>query len=98
MCKSLQRSIISSFSSSPLSGLSVVMPPAPLAMNYALFHSIYLFITVSFKIKMNLKLALASTSLVSQQTWESAEVARQEGSLSKMDFVAALFQTLQVIE
>lgn len=72
------RSIISSFSSTPLSGLSVVMPPASLAMHYALFHSIYLFITVSFKIKMNAKLALARASVVSQQTWESAEVGRRE--------------------
>lgn len=72
------RSIISSFSSTPLSGLSVVMPPASLAMHYALFHSIYLFITVSFKIKMNAKLALARASVVSLQTWESTEVGRRE--------------------
>lgn len=61
------------------------MPPASLAMHYALFHSIYLFITVSFKIKMNLKLALASSSLISQQTWESTEVVRREASLSRRD-------------
>lgn len=61
-----------------MSGLSVVMPPASLAMHYALFHSIYLFITVSFKIKMNAKLALARASVISEETWESAEVVRWE--------------------
>lgn len=68
-------------SSSSFEWASLLLPTVLIAMHYAPFHSIDLFITVSFKIKMNGKLAPARAGETSHRKWESVKVVRPEACI-----------------